>query len=85
MYSKTAGFRHSSIPIGVRAITLMGDKTGSVTVFATEDESFFEPEKLNKFDAVFMLNTTNERLRPRVADKNNREQVDAAMKGARRC
>ena len=30
IYSKTLGFRHSSIPVGVRAITLMGDKTGGL-------------------------------------------------------
>ena len=29
VYSRTAGFRHPSIPVGVRAITLMGDKTGA--------------------------------------------------------
>ncbi len=80
VYSRTAGFRHSSIAIGVRAITLMGDKTGAYTVTATEDESFFEPEKLNKFDAVFMLNTTGNCLRPKVADKNNKEQNAAANK-----
>ena len=48
VYSKTAGFRHSSIEIGTRAITLMGDKTGAYTVTATEDESYFEPEKLSQ-------------------------------------
>src|SRR5205823_4128283 len=80
VFSKTAGFRHSSIPIGVRAITLMGDKTGAYTVYATEDESFFEPEKLKKFDAVFMVNTTNECFRPKVADKKDKAQVEAADK-----
>lgn len=78
VFSKTAGFRHSSIAIGTRAVTLMGDKTGAYTVTATEDESFFEPEKLAKFDAVFMLNTTNDCFQQKVADKNNKEQVEAA-------
>src|SRR6266545_5491196 len=45
IFSKTAGFRHSSIPVGARALTLMGDKTGAYTVYHTEDESVFEPEK----------------------------------------
>lgn len=69
IYSKTAGFRHSSIPVGVKAITMMGDKTGAYTAVATEDESFFEPEKLKVFDAVFMLNTTGDCLRPKSGDK----------------
>jgi hypothetical protein len=58
IFSKTAGFRHGSIAIGAKAIAMLGDKTGAFTAHHTEDESFFEPEKLRTFDAVFMLNTT---------------------------
>jgi type 1 glutamine amidotransferase len=65
IFSKTAGFWHDSIPVGVKAITLLGDKTGAFTAYATEDESIFEPEKLAKFDAVLMLNTTGNCLRPK--------------------
>lgn len=72
VYSKTAGFRHSSIPVGVRAFTLMGDKTGAYIVEATEDPSYFAPEKLKSFDAVVMLNTTGDCLRPN-ADKGDAE------------
>ncbi|MBX9680866.1 MAG: ThuA domain-containing protein [Gemmataceae bacterium] len=72
VYSKTAGFRHSSIPVGVRAFTLMGDKTGAYIVEATEDPSYFAPEKLKSFDAVIMLNTTGDCLRP-AADKNDKD------------
>jgi hypothetical protein len=80
IFSRTAGFRHSSIEYGVRAITLMGEKTKAFTVFATEDESFFEPEKLNKFDAVFFLNTTNDCMAPKVAKDATPEQKAAAKK-----
>jgi type 1 glutamine amidotransferase len=69
IYSKTAGFRHSSIGIGAKAIAMVGDKTGAYTAFHTEDESFFEPEKLKTFDAVFMMNTTGNCLRPKGDDK----------------
>jgi type 1 glutamine amidotransferase len=78
IYSKTAGFRHSSIPIGIKAITMMGDKTRAYTALATEDESFFEPSKLKGFDAVFMLNTTGDCLRPKSGNKDedaSREEV----------
>jgi len=75
VYSKTAGFRHSSIPVGVRAFTLMGDKTGAYVVEATEDPSYFEPEKLKNFDAVIMLNTTGNCLRPNSADAEKLEEV----------
>ena len=80
IYSRTAGFRHSSIAIGTRAITLMGDKTKAYTVFATEDESFFEPAKLAKFDAVFMLNTTGNCLRPKTGDKAEQDKREEALK-----
>ena len=65
VFTKTAGFRHSSIPVGVKAITMLGDKTGAFEVYHTEDESIFEPSKLEKFDAVLMLNTTGDCLKPR--------------------
>jgi len=67
VFTKTAGFRHGSIPVGVKAITLMGDKTGAYTAHHTEDESYFSPDKLKSFDAVFMLNTTGDCLRPKGA------------------
>ena len=67
IFSKTAGFRHGSIPIGARAIAMMGEKTGAYTTLHTEDESIFAPEKLNVFDAVFMLNTTGDCLKPKGA------------------
>jgi uncharacterized protein len=78
IFSRTAGFRHGSIAIGAKAITMMGDKTGAYTAFHTEDESFFEPEKLKGFDAVFMLNTTGDCLRPKTGNKEEdmkREEV----------
>lgn len=51
---------------------MMGDKTGVYLAYHTEDESFFEPEKLKTFDAIFMLNTTGDCLRPK---GDNSEEV----------
>ncbi|HYT90762.1 MAG TPA: ThuA domain-containing protein [Gemmataceae bacterium] len=79
IYSRTAGFRHPSIAIGARAITLMGDKTGAYTAYHTEDESFFEPEKLKTFDAVFMLNTTGTCLKPKNGDKAREEELKKSL------
>ncbi|MEM4360316.1 MAG: ThuA domain-containing protein [Candidatus Bilamarchaeaceae archaeon] len=80
VFSRTAGFRHSSIPIGVRAISLMGDQTGAYTVTATEDESFFDVDKLNQFDAVFMLNTTGNCLRPKGGSKEEQDRREEEYK-----
>ena len=80
VFSRTAGFRHSSIETGTRAITLMGDKTKAYAVTATEDESFFEPEKLKKFDAVFFLNTTENCFAAKLPKDATTEQKAAAAK-----
>ena len=66
IFSKTAGFRHASIATGAKAIAMLGEKTGAFTSLHTEDESFFEPERLKNFDGVLMLNTTNEVFKPKI-------------------
>jgi type 1 glutamine amidotransferase len=80
LFSRTTGFRHSSIPVGVKALTMIGDKTGAYLAYHTEDISFFEPEKLKRFDAVFMLNTTGECLRPQGVGKEEADRREEALK-----
>jgi type 1 glutamine amidotransferase len=80
IYSRTAGFRHSSIPVGVKAITMLGDKTSAYLAYHTEDESIFEPEKLKTFDAVFMLNTTGDCLRPKGDNKEEVQKREEMLK-----
>lgn len=80
IFSKTAGFRHSSIAVGAKAIAMMGDKTGAYTAFHTEDESFFEPEKLKTFDAVFMLNTTGDCFRAKGGDAKDAKTREDMLK-----
>ena len=59
VYSRTTGFRHSSIEFGAAALKLMGEKTGAYSVVHTEDEKMINATELAKHDAVLMLNTTN--------------------------
>jgi type 1 glutamine amidotransferase len=73
IYSKTAGFRHPSIEIGVKALSMMGRKTGAYESYSTEDESYFLPDKLKGYDGVFMVSTTGDFLRPAVADAKDRQ------------
>jgi type 1 glutamine amidotransferase len=73
IYTRTLGFRHPSIPVGVKAISMMGAKTGAYAAYHSEDESDFEPGKLRAFDAVLMLNTTGDCLRPK---GDNMQEVD---------
>jgi uncharacterized protein len=65
IFTKTAGFRHDSIPVATVALKMLGEKTGAFSAVHSEDESMFEPEKLKEFDAVFMINTTGEVFRPK--------------------
>jgi uncharacterized protein len=60
IFTKTAGFRHASIPVGTRALIMMGEKTGAYTAVHTENEAAFEPDSLKNYDAVIMLNTTSD-------------------------
>ena len=60
VYTRTGGFRHGSIPVGVETMKRLGEKTGLFHVTHSEDPASFEADSLAKYDAVFMLNTTGE-------------------------
>ena len=57
VFSKTNGFRHSSIPVGITAIKAMGE-ANKFMVEATEDSLAFTDENLAKYKAVIFLSTT---------------------------
>jgi cytochrome c len=63
LFTKTAGFRHASIPAAVRALTKAGADSG-LTVTATEDAAAFNDGNLSRYDAVVFLLTTGDVLRP---------------------
>jgi type 1 glutamine amidotransferase len=61
VFSKTAGFRHSSIPNGIAAIQQLGAANG-FTVTATEDANQFTTANLAQYQAVVWLSTTGDVL-----------------------
>ncbi|MHC4429719.1 MAG: ThuA domain-containing protein [Planctomycetota bacterium] len=61
VFSKTAGFRHTSIPDGVAAIVRLGAENG-FEVHATEDAAVFTDAQLAPFAAVVFLSTTGDIL-----------------------
>jgi type 1 glutamine amidotransferase len=63
VFSKTAAYRHASIPDGVRALEELGAENGW-TVEATEDAGIFSDEGLARFDVVVFLMTTGDVLDP---------------------
>ncbi|MEV0456599.1 ThuA domain-containing protein [Catellatospora methionotrophica] len=61
VFSKTAGFRHDTIPAGITAIRNLGTANG-FTVDATEDATAFNDTNLAKYAAVVFLSTTGDVL-----------------------
>src|SRR4051794_9672901 len=61
VFSKTAGFRHDSIPAGIQAIQELG-AANDFAVTATEDATAFTTGNLAQYDAVVFLSTTGDVL-----------------------
>ncbi|MER5263860.1 ThuA domain-containing protein [Actinosynnema sp. NPDC002837] len=61
VFSKTAGFRHSSIPNGIQAIRDLG-AANNFTVDATEDAGAFTGANLTQYKTVIFLSTTGDVL-----------------------
>lgn len=59
IFSKTAGYRHSSIPTGIAAITKIFALTGLFNVTASEDaEAVFTTSGLSRFQVIILLHTS---------------------------
>ncbi len=67
VFSKTTGFRHSSIPNGKAAIQKLGLEN-DFDVDTTEDANSFTEENLKKYSAIVFLNTTGDVL-------NNQQEI----------
>ncbi|MDB4892666.1 MAG: carbohydrate-binding protein [Gemmatimonadetes bacterium] len=61
VFSKTAGFRHTSIEPGIAAVKKLAKENG-FSVDATEDATAFNDENLKQYQAVMFLSTTGDVL-----------------------
>ncbi|MGW8955817.1 ThuA domain-containing protein [Streptomyces sp. NPDC055709] len=61
VFTRTAGFRHDSIPAGIQAVKDLG-AGNDFTVTATEDPAAFTTSNLSGYEAVVFLNTTGDVL-----------------------
>jgi cytochrome c len=61
VFSRTAGFRHDSIPAGIAAIRQQGSTRG-FSVDATEDPNAFTDDGLARYKAIVFLSTTGDVL-----------------------
>jgi type 1 glutamine amidotransferase len=75
VFSKTAGFRHDSIPAGIQAITALG-AANNFDVAATEDATAFTTANLAQYKAVVFLNTTGD-----VLDNNQQTAFQSYVDG----
>ena len=57
IFTKTAGFRHASIPKAVKEVSNLLNTNGIKTLH-TEDANYFNKDTLNTFDAVLFLSTS---------------------------
>ncbi len=61
VFSKTAGFRHASIPAGIEAVKKLGAEN-NFDVDTTEDASKFTENNLRQYSAIIFLNNTGDVL-----------------------
>jgi type 1 glutamine amidotransferase/HEAT repeat protein len=64
VFTRTAGFRHSSIPYASAALEVMGRRSGAFETVVSDDPAMFEPDVLAGFDAVCINNCTGDFLAP---------------------
>ncbi len=73
VFSRTAGFRHDSIPAGIQAVR---ELAGGLPVTATEDPGVFTAGPLTRYAAVVFLNTTGD-----VLDADQQGALEAYVRG----
>ena len=61
VFTRTAGFRHASIPAGVAALDSLG-RTHGIRITHSEDPTLFSDSGLAAFDAIVFLHTTGDIL-----------------------
>lgn len=70
IFTHAAGFVHGSIPVGAKAVELLGQKTGAFSSITSNDPASFDD--LSGIDAIVMVNTTGDWLNPRTPDAINK-------------
>lgn len=61
VFTRTTGYRHSSIPVGVQTLRELAQAEG-IAVVHSEDPALFNDASLARFDAVVFLSTTGDVL-----------------------
>lgn len=62
VYSRTAGYRHASIPTAINVIRQLGNSSGLFAPTFSEDPSDFTVSNLNRFSVIAFLSNSDEIL-----------------------
>jgi len=84
LFSATRGYRHEVIPFCVQAFKILGEKSGAYSAVHSEDISLFEPESLNRFDAVVLLHTSGDLFAPENPDSLSKAELKEALQRQQR-
>ena len=77
IFTKTTGFRHKSIPTGVKVVDSLL-KSIHIKTLHTENSLYFSADSLKKFDAVIFLNTTGD-----ILDKDQKTAFENFIKSGK--
>lgn len=83
VFSKTGGFRHESIATGKVALAEMGEKTGAFEAVISDDLANFEKGKIDAFDAIVFLSTTQNPFQGAGNEKDLKDNLMAFVKGGK--
>lgn len=75
LYTRTAGFRHDSIPDAVDALKDLGDKYGFDTVESDDQDKFLDKDWIFQFDALVFVSVSGKALSNRGA-ANMRDYIE---------
>ncbi|KAI1377083.1 glycosyl hydrolase [Hypoxylon crocopeplum] len=62
VFSKTAGYRHESIPVGIESIRQLGASSDAFTVDSSEDASLITVKNISRYAAIVFLQTSGDFL-----------------------
>lgn len=86
VFSRAWGYKHSAIPFGKAAFSLIAEQTGAFEAVVSDDDAYFEPDRLKQFDAIVLNNTNNEIFLPEdlaeltPAERDEARRRDAMLK-----
>lgn len=73
VYSHPSGFKHSSIPTGVKGLRVLAEKTQAFEATFTLETKEFTSEGLIKYDAIIFNNTTH--VQKAFTEKSQRDAI----------